>query len=119
MPPGHMTHSSLKYLIVEKALPPFGTLKTNSYKEFKDQEYLLTGSVETVKEQLLDVVKRLRVGNLMVLPQFGSMGHDQAMRNIELFTQGVLPALRDVWDEEGWVNHWWPQGARQAKQKAA
>ena len=119
MPPGHMTHSSLKYLIVQKALPPFGTLKTNSYKEFKDQEYLLTGSVETVKEQLLDVVKRLRVGNLMVLPQFGSMGHDQAMRNIELFTQGVLPALRDVWDEEGWVNHWWPQGARQAKQKAA
>jgi hypothetical protein len=25
----------------------------------------------------------------------------------------VLPHLRGIWDDEGWVNHWWPQGLRE------
>jgi hypothetical protein len=24
----------------------------------------------------------------------------------------VLPALRSEWDDEGWVNHWWPAKLR-------
>jgi len=25
----------------------------------------------------------------------------------------VLPDLRDTWDDEPWVNHWWPERLRQ------
>ena len=114
-----MTHSSLKYLMTKKPLPLFETLKSSSYKDFKDNEYLVTGSVDTVKEQLLDIVKRLRVGNLMVLLHFGSMSHERAIENIDRFAQGVLPALQGVWDEEGWENHWWPQNARRVEKAAA
>ena len=34
-----------------------------------------------------DVVKGLRVGNLMVLVQIGSMPHDLTLKNIDLFAQ--------------------------------
>ena len=59
-----------------------------------------------------EVIKSLRVGNLMVLLQIGSMPHELAMENIELFGREVLPGLRGFWDEEGWVNHWWPERLR-------
>jgi hypothetical protein len=41
------------------------------------------------------------------------MPHELALENIELFGREVLPGLRDVWDDEGWVNHWWPERLRQ------
>jgi hypothetical protein len=55
----------------------------------------------------------LRVGNLMVLLQIGSMPHELTLQNIDLFAREVLPSLRDVWDDEGWVNHWWPERLRE------
>ena len=119
MPPGHMTHSSLSYLITKKPLPPFDTLKTNSYKDFKENEYLVTGSAASVTEQLLGIVKRLRVGNLMLLPHFGSMSHEETMENIDRLTKDVLPHLRGVWDDEGWENHWWPENCKQPARQAA
>jgi len=29
----------------------------------------------------------------------------------------VLPSLRGEWDDEGWVNHWWPESLRGATAK--
>ena len=119
MPPGHMTHSSLNYLITKRPLPPFDTLKKNSYKDFKKDEYLVTGSADRVTEQLLGIIKRLRVGNLMLLPQFGSMSHEETMENIDRLAKNVLPHLRGVWDDEGWGNHWWPENCKQPTRQAA
>ena len=44
-----------------------------------------------------EVIKGLRVGNLMVLVQIGSMPHELTLKNIDLFAQEVLPHLRDIW----------------------
>ena len=55
----------------------------------------------------------------MLLLQFGSMPHELAMENIDRVAKNVLPHLRGIWDDEGWENHWWPQGARVEKRKAA
>jgi hypothetical protein len=63
-----------------------------------------------------EVIKGLHVGNLMVLLQIGSMPHELALENIELFGREVLPGLRLVWDDEGWVNHWWPERLRRRAQ---
>lgn len=110
-PPGHLTYESLRNFIKNRPVPPFDSLLDERYKDFKQKEYLVTGSPATVSEQLLEIVKRLRVGNLMVLLQFGSLSHEHTMNNIRLFAEGVLPKLRPLWDNEGWENHWWPQGA--------
>jgi hypothetical protein len=48
----------------------------------------------------------------MVLLQIGSMPHELALENIDLFARTVLPELRGQWDDEGWVNHWWPERLR-------
>ena len=56
----------------------------------------------------------------MVLLQIGSMPHELALKNIDLFAREVLPHLRDSWADDGWVNHWWPEGLRgSAPQRAA
>jgi hypothetical protein len=59
-----------------------------------------------------EVVKGLRVGNLMLLVQIGSMPHELTLKNISLLAQEVLPHLRGLWEDEGWVNHWWPERLR-------
>ncbi len=38
--------------------------------------------------------------------------HELTLKNIDLFAREVLPSLRDIWDDEGWENHWWPQTLR-------
>jgi hypothetical protein len=73
----------------------------------------LAGSAATVRQRLEEeVVKGLRVGNLMLLVQIGSMPHELTMKNISLLGRDVLPHLRGLWEDEGWVNHWWPEKLR-------
>ena len=58
-----------------------------------------------------EAVKKLRVGNLMVLLHIGSMPHELTLKNIDLFSREVMPHLHDIWDDE-WDNHWWPEKLR-------
>jgi hypothetical protein len=62
-----------------------------------------------VRDQLLDCVKSLRVGHLMVLLQIGSMPKDLALSNIERFAREVMPHARDVWP--AYRDRWWPAAA--------
>ena len=48
----------------------------------------------------------------MVLLQIGSMPHQLALENIDLFARKVLPEFRDEWKHDGWVNYWWPERLR-------
>ena len=64
------------------------------------------------------MIKGLHVGNLMVLVQIGSMPHELTLKNIDLFAREVLPGLREIWDDEGWENHWWPERLRGSRQPA-
>ena len=85
------------------------------YRDFAERGYVIAGSPATVRQRLEEeVVKGLRVGNLMLLVQIGSMPHELALKNITLLGSEVLPHLRGIWDDEGWVNHWWPRGLRDA-----
>jgi alkanesulfonate monooxygenase SsuD/methylene tetrahydromethanopterin reductase-like flavin-dependent oxidoreductase (luciferase family) len=92
------------------------------YRDFVEKGYVIAGSPATVRDRIREeVVKGLRVGNLMVLLQIGSMPHELTLENMDLFAREVLPSLRPLWDDEGWVNHWWPErlrGVRQASRPA-
>ena len=74
-----------------------------------EREFVVVGSPATVRERLADMAKRLNVGHLMVVLQFGSMPHEMAMENIDLFGREVLPHLQNVWADDDWEHHWWPK----------
>lgn len=118
-PPGHMTHSSLSHLITKRPFPPYDNLKKMRYKEFNDLDYVVCGSAKTVTDRLLNIIKTLNVGHLMILPQFGSLSHERTMENIEEISKSVLPHLRNIWDGQGWEDHWWPKGCEKQQRAAA
>jgi alkanesulfonate monooxygenase SsuD/methylene tetrahydromethanopterin reductase-like flavin-dependent oxidoreductase (luciferase family) len=113
-PPGNQDYRSLVATLSNPVRRPENP-KDLRYRDFVDKGYVIAGSAATVRDRLKEeVVKGLHVGNLMVLLQIGSMPHELTLENIDRFAQGVLPDLRGVWDEEGWVNHWWPERLRGA-----
>ena len=93
-------------------------MKEWNYKDFIDNQLVIGGSPSSVVDQLEDAIKKLRVGNLMVLLHIGSMPHELTLKNIDLFGKEVLPKLRDIWDDDGWENHWWPEKLRGKRQLA-
>jgi alkanesulfonate monooxygenase SsuD/methylene tetrahydromethanopterin reductase-like flavin-dependent oxidoreductase (luciferase family) len=113
-PPGNQDYRSLVATLSNPVRRPENP-KDLRYRDFVDKGYVIAGSAATVRDRLKEeVVKGLQVGNLMVLLQIGSMPHELTLENIDRFAQGVLPDLRGVWDDEGWVNHWWPERLRGA-----
>ncbi|MDB4897984.1 MAG: Alkanesulfonate monooxygenase [Firmicutes bacterium] len=89
-------------------------LKAMKYKDFVNNDFVIAGSVDTVKQKALDYIKRLRCGNLMALLHYATMPHDVTLGNIETFCKQVLPSLRPIWEDE-WENHWWPERLRNKK----
>jgi len=87
-----------------------GRMKTATFKEIVDSQVAIVGSPATVADQIEAFVREFRIGNLLVMLQNGSMPRDLTEKNISLFAEQVLPRLRPIWDDEGWVNHWWPRG---------
>ena len=84
-------------------------MKTATYKEIIDSQVAIVGSPATVADQIEAFVREFRIGNLVVMLQNGTMPRALAEKNISLFAEQVLPRLRPIWDDEGWVNHWWPK----------
>jgi hypothetical protein len=82
-----------------------------------EREFVVVGSPATVRERLEAMARRLNVGHLMTILQFGSMPHEQARKNIELFGREVLPHLQRVWQDEGWDNRWWPERLRHTPER--
>jgi alkanesulfonate monooxygenase SsuD/methylene tetrahydromethanopterin reductase-like flavin-dependent oxidoreductase (luciferase family) len=93
-------------------------LRALRYRDFVERGFLIAGSPATVRDQLLEGVKRLRIGHLLVLLHFGSMDHELCLKNIELFSREVLPALEPLWDDE-WEDCWWPERLRAERPVAA
>ncbi len=88
------------------------------YKDFVENQFVIGGSPRSVIDQLKAAVKKLRVGNLMVLLHIGSMPHELTLKNIDMFAREVQPHFRDIWDDE-WENRWWPEGLKQKKPAGA
>jgi hypothetical protein len=93
-------------------------LRGLKYKDFIERGFLIAGSPATVRDQLIEGIKRLRIGHLLALLHFGSMPHELCLKNIDLFCREVLPHLEDFWDDE-WEDRWWPQCLRQKRPVAA
>ena len=120
MAPGHIDHSSL---VKATRAGGYGIpadlaaqRKDWKFQDYIDNRFIVAGSPESVKQQLEDVIKDLNCGNLMALMHLGSMPHELTKKNIQIFGEEVLPKIRNIWDDQGWENHWWPQGAKRAEE---
>ena len=101
-------------------------MREATYRDLVDSQCAIVGGADTVAQQLEGIVRRHRIGNLIVMLQFGSMPLELAKENIERFAREVMPRLRPIWEDEGFTHRWWPaaasrhlvQGLRSAGQKA-
>ena len=121
-PPGYTDYKSLlNFFMAGPNLLQFSDLATQlkplKAKDMNEKGFVVIGSPATVREQLTEMAKRLNVGHLMTVLQFGSMPHAQAKKNIELFGREVLPHLQKLWRDTNWENHWWPKRLRDAPVK--
>jgi alkanesulfonate monooxygenase SsuD/methylene tetrahydromethanopterin reductase-like flavin-dependent oxidoreductase (luciferase family) len=105
--PGYQDYASLVRQLREPLRERFD-LRTLTAKDFMERGFLIAGSPATVRDRLLEGVKRLRIGHLLVLLHFGSMSHELCLKNIDLFAREVLPHLENLWDDE-WEDRWWPE----------
>jgi len=124
-PPGYADYKSLLNILTSgKNLLQVNDLsvelKALTASDMIEKGFVVVGSPATVRDKLEDIAKRLNVGHFMIALQFGSMPHAQAVSNIELFGREVLPHLQNIWEDQDWENHWWPQRLRQrpVKQRA-
>jgi alkanesulfonate monooxygenase SsuD/methylene tetrahydromethanopterin reductase-like flavin-dependent oxidoreductase (luciferase family) len=115
--PGYQDHASLSRAMRAPLREKFD-LRGLKYKDFIERGFLIAGSPATVRDQLIEGIKRLRIGHLLALLHFGSMPHELCLKNIDLFCREVLPHLEDFWDDE-WEDRWWPQCLRQKRPVAA
>jgi alkanesulfonate monooxygenase SsuD/methylene tetrahydromethanopterin reductase-like flavin-dependent oxidoreductase (luciferase family) len=117
-PPGHQDYASLAKGLRSGMLQKMGAiweeLKTMTWKDFVDRDFVMAGSPATVADKLENAVKTLRTGNLMALLHIGSMTPELTKYNIDLFAQKVMPKLSPLWEDE-YENHWWPQRLRQPR----
>jgi alkanesulfonate monooxygenase SsuD/methylene tetrahydromethanopterin reductase-like flavin-dependent oxidoreductase (luciferase family) len=115
--PGYQDHPSLVRTLQSPLRQRFD-LRELKYKDFVERGFLIAGSASTVRDQLVEGVKRLRIGHLLTLLHFGSMPHELCLKNIDLFCRDVLPHLEDLWNDQ-WEDRWWPQRLGAARAVAA
>jgi len=112
-PPGYRSPATIKAGVRAQFGAKAKQIRSQmNWKTYVDNGYVVAGSPATVRDQLMDCIKGLRVGHLMVLLQIGSMPKDLAMRNIQQFARDVMPHVRDVWP--AYSDRWWPAGASPA-----
>jgi len=111
--PGYMDIKGVEF--VAKDAGDFGIvprMRTAKYAELVEAQCCIVGSPETVREQLDEMIKKFRIGNLVLMVQHGSMPAELTKKNITLLAEKVLPTLRENWKDSEWENRWWPENAK-------
>jgi alkanesulfonate monooxygenase SsuD/methylene tetrahydromethanopterin reductase-like flavin-dependent oxidoreductase (luciferase family) len=121
--PGFMSKASVQYNMAKRGSASFGGSVQNPYETdwntyTRVNKQVIGGSPDTVVEELENAIRTLRIGHLMVILQLQSMDRELTEYNTRLFAEKVLPRIRPIWEKEGYVDHWWPQGATRNARKA-
>jgi len=112
--PGFMSRTSLsRFMEKTGSASPFGAspLGTASYEDIIESGAVIAGSPETCRERLVECIRTLRFGHLILTMQLMSMGTDLTKYNITMFAEKVLPEINSIWDDEGYEDRWWPAAA--------
>src|SRR4029079_12760181 len=83
--PGNLEYGSRVAAMQNTAGREAVDLRALNYKDFRKRGFVITGSPKTVAQELVEEMKKLRVGHLLALLHFGSMPTELCKRNIDLF----------------------------------
>ena len=112
--PGYRTEASLRAGVVAQVGNTGGNLGRNkSWKELVEDRYIVAGSPATVRQQLEELARSLRVGHLALAPHIGSAPTDLTSRATYLLGTEVLPHLRPIFAE--YDDRWSPRPLPEAK----
>ncbi len=113
--PGYRTIASVKVGMRAQVGRAASAFRSNlTWPQMLEQGYVIAGSPATVRDLLREAIVNLRVGQLMLLMQFGDMPKELALHNTELFAREVMPHLKGMWSE--YEDHWFPKPlARRAR----
>jgi len=100
-----------------KALNPFD-FKGWKFKDYVDNGVIVAGTPKDVADQVEELVKTFGCGHLMVCMQIGSTPKELALESLAGFAETVIPRVRPLFEDQGWVNHWWPERLRKPRSDA-
>jgi alkanesulfonate monooxygenase SsuD/methylene tetrahydromethanopterin reductase-like flavin-dependent oxidoreductase (luciferase family) len=75
--------------------------------EYDKHGFIIAGSPETVRQRLEDMIKDLRIGQLIACLHMGNLPEETAAENTRLLGTRVLPKLRHLW--QGFEDRWSPR----------
>jgi len=87
----------------------YDQMRTATFGDLVEAGVVVAGSPATVRDQLIDFCREYGIGNLHAMLGFGSLPRHLVMKNIQLFSEEVLPHLRDLWTDTEHQHHWWPE----------
>ena len=87
----------------------YDQMKTATYRDLVEAGVVIAGSPATVRDQLIEFCRDYGIGNLHAMLGFGSLPRPLVMKNIQLFSEEVLPHLRGLWTDTEHQHHWWPE----------
>ena len=90
-PPGYSSRATMLKIIENRDVLDFGNL---SFKQLNDGGYCVVGSVNTVRERIINYAREGRFGLLLALTHFGDMDHARTLKNMTRFANDVMPQLR-------------------------
>ena len=108
--PGYRTVKTIQAEFLRQlARPNLGQGASLSWKELVELGYIVAGSPETVRQRMEELIKTLRVGNIICGIHVGDMPPDKTRHSTELFARNVMPHLKGIWkdydsDERFWIH---------------
>src|SRR6266446_1631706 len=108
--PGYRTIKTIQSEFLNQlARPNIGQAASLSWGELIERGYIVAGSPDTVRERMEELIKTLRVGNIICGIHVGNMPPEKTRHSTELFATKVMPHLRGIWkdydsDERLWIH---------------
>ncbi len=90
LPPGYTSTASMRNIRKHKS----SLSKRQTIEALMENEVIIVGSPDTVREKLLHCQRRIALGNLLALMQFGTLPADLTKRNMDLFATEIMPVLQ-------------------------
>jgi alkanesulfonate monooxygenase SsuD/methylene tetrahydromethanopterin reductase-like flavin-dependent oxidoreductase (luciferase family) len=119
-PPGYRTIETIKFGALSAfQKSPLHVVQNLTWKQLLDERFVVAGSPETVRQQLEECIKGLRVGHLFCLFHNGDMPDDKTRLSSRLFAERVMPRLRDLWPEWRQDDRWMPKPMRDRRRPEA
>ena len=116
--PGYRTVKTIKAGALSQFTPQsLDQVGTLSWEQLVEDRYIVAGGPETVRQQMEELIKNLRVGVVYCLLHIGDMPDDKVRHSSRLFAEKVMPHLKGIWkdyhaDQRFWIQPRTEQPAR-------